>query len=173
MQKCLRRSCEAECLWSRQLLAPRLFSQSDSLNPRTQKKEITHYTAEQRCVSGTLDLQENRSCAPSLSSPSSQGLDSDPLETAASNDNGCTSPSFPPAPLSRWNTGLFDNSVHHITKCQHKTWAYIKAIIHLCLHLSLLKTILLSQKNCLGKSSPSLQPLPAPGQGKRKSSSNK
>lgn len=60
-----------------------------------------HYRAEQRCVSGTLDLQESKSCAPPLSSPSCQGLDSDPMETAASNDKGCTSPSFPPAPLKQ------------------------------------------------------------------------
>lgn len=44
--------------------------------------------------------------------------------------------------------------MHHITKCQRKTGAYIKAIVHLCLRLSLLRTILLSQKNCPGKSSP-------------------
>lgn len=38
--------------------------------------------------------------------------------------------------LSRQNTALFDKSMHHMTEWQHKMWVYIKAIIHLCLHLS-------------------------------------
>lgn len=84
----------------------------------------------------------------------------------APNYDGCYLSLFVRFFLSRWNTALFDNSMHHITACQHKTWAYIKAIIHLCLHLNLLWTILLLQRSILERVSPSLHPLPAPLKGK-------
>lgn len=51
-------------------------------------------------------------------------------------------------------------------------WAYIKAIIHLCLHLNLLWTILLSQRNVRKRASLSPHHSSAPLQGRKGSSSS-